>query len=190
MKKLFFILAVALLSVPAIAFAEEEAKEETSKSSTVEFLQRDGSLILKEFYPEVNIGGVKFQVLILTDVVTGKKMGCLRLETKYVSQYTADTYIGTLDSDELAACIQSLNYIKNTLCPTTPKFYQECEYRSRDRVVLGAYYSERKSKWEIYVQTKSYTTRSLKTISIEDLYKVISTMEVSQNAIKKALDEK
>lgn len=182
------ILAIALLSVSAVAFAEE-AKEEASKSSTVEFLKQDGTLILKEFYPEVNIGGVKFQVLILTNVVTGQMMGCLRLETKYVSQYTADTYIGTLDADELAACIQSLNYIKNTLSATAPSHYEECEYRSRDRVVLGAFFSDRKAKWDVYVQTKSYTTRSMKTLSIEDLSKVISTMELAQTTIKNAVGE-
>lgn len=183
------ILAIALLSVPTNVFAEDEVKDEVSKSTTVEFLKRDGLLLLKEFYPEVNIGGVKFQVLILTDVVTGQKRGCLRLETKQISQYTSDTYIGTLDSDELAACIQSLNYIKNSLCMTIPKHYEECEYRSRDGVVIGAYYSERKSKWEVYVQTKSYTTRSMKTINIEDVYRVISTMENAQNTIKRALGE-
>lgn len=189
MRKLFIILAVALLSVPTLAFAEDEAKEEVSTSSTVEFLKQDGTLILKDFYPEVNIGGVKFQVLILTNVVTGQKIGCLRLETKYVSQYSSDTYIGTLDADELAACIQSLNYIKNTLSTTTPKYYEECEYRSRDRVVLGAFYSERKAKWEVFVQTKSHTTRSMKTLSIEDLFRVISTMELAKNTIKSVTGE-
>ena len=85
MKKILSIVfALALLSVPAVSFADEP-KEEVSQSSTVEFMKQDGTLMLKEFYPEVNIGGVKFQVLILSDVVTGKKVGCLRLETKYVS---------------------------------------------------------------------------------------------------------
>ena len=187
MKKfLTFVFALALLSVPAVSFADEP-KEEVSQSSTVEFMKQDGTLMLKEFYPEVNIGGVKFQVLILSDVVTGKKVGCLRLETKYVSQYTSDTYIATLDYDELSACIQSLNYIKNTLSATTPAHYQECEYRSRDRAVLGAYYSNRKAKWEVYVQTKSHTTRSMKVINMNDLPTVISTLEDAQSTIKTAV---
>ena len=183
---LTFVFALALLSVPAISFAEE-AKEEASKSSSVEFMRQDGALLLKEFYPEVNIGGVKFQVLVITDVVSGKKMGCLRLETKYVSQYTSDSYIATLDYEELSACIQSLNYIQSTLSATTPSHYQECEYRSRDRAVIGAYFSDRKSKWEVYVQTKSYTTRSMKVINMNDLPTVISTLESAQSTIKTAV---
>ena len=120
--------------VSASSFAQAQAKDEVpeSKSKAVEFMTADGSFLVKEFYDLQKIKGVECQVLIMNNVVSGKKMGCLRLETQYRSQYSSDSYIGTLDSDELDACIQSLEYIKNTLLPSAPSVYTEAEYKTND----------------------------------------------------------
>ena len=116
MKKLF-ILLVLLCSV-AVSNAQEKETEK-SQSKAVLFEQSIGSLIRKDFYNLPKIRGVETQVLILTDILTGTKIGCLRMETKYHSSYSSDTYVGTLDFEELDAAIKSLSYIKETISTCT-----------------------------------------------------------------------
>ena len=121
-KVILFLLLSIFVSASSFAQAQKDDVPE-SKSKAVEFMTADGSFLVKEFYDLQKIKGVECQVLIMNNIVSGKKMGCLRLETQYRSQYSSDSYIGTLDSDELDACIQSLEYIKNTLLPSAPKVY-------------------------------------------------------------------
>lgn len=156
--------------------AQERAKDEIpeSKSKSVEFLKADGTFLLKEFYDLEKIKGVECQVLIMTNIVTGEKMGCLRLETHYKSQYTSDNYVGTLDSDELDACIQSLEYIKSTLLLSSPDVYTEAEYKTNDGVKFGAYFN--KGKWIAYVYTKGYTSRSAEFLGADNITSFISVM--------------
>lgn len=189
MKKLFVVMfACTLLSVPTLSYAEEQ-NEEVSKSTTIEFLGKDGALILKEFYPSSKVGGVDFQVLILSDVVNREKIGCLRVETSYYSQYSSDTYTGTLDNDELSACIQSLTHIKNSVLPTTPQNYTECEYQTRDGVKFGAYYDVKKAIWKVYVQPKKYSSRSIAYLNNSDLDKIIMILGNAQSTIQEALNK-
>lgn len=175
MKKWILALIVAIFA-SMTAFAQEQAKDAIpeSKSKAVEFLKADGSLLIKEFYDLDIIKGVECQVLVITNVVTKKKLGCLRLETRYSSSYSKDSYIGTLDSDELDACIQSLQYIKDTLLPSTPEVYTEVEYKTNDGVKFGAYYAN--NKWTAYVYTKGYTSRSAAFLNAENIDKFIEVM--------------
>ena len=108
---LIFLLSFVLMSNGAFA---QESKEE-SKSKTVEFMAGCGSLMKKEFYDLPKVKSVENQVLIITNVLTGKKVGCLRVETSYYNGHSSDSYIGTLDYEELDACVKSLTYIKDEL---------------------------------------------------------------------------
>jgi hypothetical protein len=114
MKKIASLLFVALLCVASFA---QEQKKEDSKSKAVEFSARDGSLIKREFTKLGKVGGVDFQVLLLTDVLKNEKLACLRLTTTYYSSASrsSDEYIGTLDADEIDACLKSLDYCYTTL---------------------------------------------------------------------------
>lgn len=182
MRKVVFALLVAVFATMT-AFAQEQAKDAVpeSKSKAVEFLKTDGSLLIKEFYDLEKIKGVECQVLVITNVVSKKKIGCLRLETKYSSSYSSDSYIGTLDSDELDACIQSLQYIKDTLLPSTPEVYTEVEYKTNDGVKFGAYFAN--NKWTAYVYTKGYTSRSAAFINAENIDKFIAVMQQAKALI-------
>lgn len=167
------------------AFAQQKKEEEASSSKTLEFMAKDGSLLVKEFYDLATIKGVKCQVLIIKDIVANKKIGCLRLETAYYSSYSSspDTYIGTLDSDEIDACIKSLKYLKDNLLSQPADTYTEAGYKSRDKVEIGAFYSVEKQNWSAYVQTKSYTTRSMKFFDANNLDSLASEMEKAKELI-------
>lgn len=181
--KQFLISLVCVLLTCTSAFAQSQANDEIpeSKSKSVEFLKADGTFIVKEFYDLQKVKGVECQVLIMTNVVTGKKMGCLRLETNYRSQYSSDSYIGTLDADELDACIQSLEYIKNTLLPSSPEVYTEAEYKTNDGVKFGAYCS--KGKWTAFVYTKGYTRRSAEFLGADNIDSFIEVMRQAKSLI-------
>lgn len=184
MKKILLSLVCAIMACTSV-FAQTQAKDEIpeSKSKAVEFMTADGSFLVKEFYDLQKIKGVECQVLIMRNVVSGKKMGCLRLVTQYRSQYSSDSYIGTLDSDELDACIQSLEYIINTLLTSTPEVYTEAEYKTSDGVKFGAYFN--KGKWTAYVYTKGYTNRSAEFLGTDTINSFIAVMRQAKDIIAK-----
>ena len=153
---------------------QDVAQESTSK--TLEFMAKDGTLIQREFFQLGKVKGVECEVLIIKDVVSNKKIGCLRLKTRYSSSYSSDTYIGTLDYDEIDACVKSINYIIESVTPSTPERYTEIEYRTRDKVEVGAFYQEKSSSWRAYVQTKSYTNKSMEFFAATELSELAAIM--------------
>ena len=95
-------------------FAQEAENKTASK--TVEFLSKDGSFYMKEFYDLPYVGGgsykkVECQVLFVTDLKSNKKLGCLRLTTYDTQSAFINAYIGTLDLAELDACIMCFEKI-------------------------------------------------------------------------------
>lgn len=176
MKKIIIVLA---LIMPMLLCAQE--KEEKSNSKTLEFLSKDGSILKKEFYDLPQVGTsynkTQNQVLIITDMKTNEKMGCLRIITTYPSSSGNTDYIGTLDPDELDAAILSMEKILNEVLPTTPTTYTEVEYKTRDGVEIGTFWKEKKSEWTIYIKTKSYTSRSMSTYKSEELAKLVKNLK-------------
>lgn len=181
MKKFLFF--VAALMISATTFAQDKASEDKTESKTLEFMSRGSSLIKKEFYDLEAVKGVKCQVLIVTDLLENKKIGCLRLETTYTGYSTSDTYIGTLDYDEIDDCIKSINYIRENILTSTPETYTETEYSTRDNIEVGAYYNEKKLSWTAYVYTKSYTSRSAEYFDASSLSSLVAVMTKAKNMI-------
>lgn len=183
---------IALLLCGFLSFAQTEKNtEDKSKSKALEFLSKDGSFILKEFYELGTVKGVNCEVLIITDVVKNEKIGCLRVETShYVSySYGSDTYTGTLDYDELDACVKSIRYIQETLLPSSPEVYTESEYKTRDNVKVGAYYDVSKSKWTAYMYTKGYTSKSAEFFDSSNLTELCDLMEKAKSMIAEKVKE-
>lgn len=182
MKKI--LLFIALL-MPMVSFAQDQ--KEKSSSKTVEFLSKDGSFFKKEFYDQTAVGSsynkIDCQILIITDMKSNEKRGCLRLTTHYPSG-SNDDYIGTLDPDELDACILCLQKIQTDIATTTPEVYTEAEYKTRDGVQIGTYWNSKKKDWVIYVQTKSYTSRSMSTVDLSNLPNLIQNLNDAKETIK------
>jgi hypothetical protein len=183
-SKFSLVVLVALLLAGPTSYAQQ--KEEESTSTTLQFMKTSGSFFVKEFYDLSTIKGVECKVLIITDVVLNKKIGCMRLETSYRSSYNSspDTYVGTLDYDELDACIRSLRYLKDNIISAEKEVYTEAEYKSRDKVTIGAYFDQDKNTWTAYVQTKSYTSRSMKFFDSDNLQALATEMEKAKTMIK------
>ena len=180
MKKLF-ILLVFLCSVAVSNAQEKEA--EKSQSKAVLFEKSIGSLIRKDFYNLPKVSDVENNVLILTDILTGTKIGCLRMETKPFSS-SNETYVGTLDFEELDAVIKSISYIKETILPTTPDVYSEIVFQSKDDVKLGTYFNEKTKKWVVFIYTKSYTSRAATFCDETELSEMIEIMKTAKSKIQ------
>lgn len=184
MKKILFMMAVVFLAITANAQSNKE--EEVSKSETVRLLQKDGALLRKDFYDIGKVEEVTFQNIVVTDISTGEKTGALRIETSYYSSLGTDTYIGTLDFDELEGCIKSLSYIRDNIITSLPENYTECEYKTKDGVSLGAFIrtTKKEKTWEIFIKTRSYTARSQEFLKSEKLNEIISLLNTSLNNLK------
>ena len=180
MKKLF-ILLVLLCSV-AVSNAQEKGTEK-SQSKAVLFEESIGSLIRKDFYNLPKVRGVENQVLILTDILTGEKMGCLRMKPKQYSS-SNEPCVGTLDFEELDAAIKSLSYIKENILPTTPDVYSEIVFKSKDGVQLGTYFNEKTKKWVVFIYTNSYTSRSAAYCDETELSEMIEIMKTAKSKIQ------
>ena len=173
MKK--YILLILSMVISATCLAQEESDK--SKSKTIEFMSQGSSLIKKEFYDLGKVKGIGCQVLIVTNLLNDAKLGCLRLETKYQGYSSSETYVGTLDYDEIDDCLNSINYICENILPSVPSVYTETEYSTRDNIEVGAYYSESKSSWTAYVYTKNYTSRSVEFFDSESLSSLAEIMQ-------------
>jgi len=183
MKKL--LLLTMLFTISLICYSQEKQSERLpeTKSKSVEFMSKDGTFMKKQFYDLGKIKGLRCEVMIITDVVNQKKVGCLRLETSYSSSYTSDTYIGTLDYDEIDACVKSLNYILNDVLPSHPDTYTETQYKSRDGVKFGTYYTKKTDKWTAFVYTKDYNSRSAEFFDSSNITALIQVMEDAKKMI-------
>ena len=184
MKQFLFLIA---LLIPVVSYAQES--KEKSSSKTIEFLSKDGSFLKKEFFDLPTVGSsynkVDCQLLIITNMKTNDKIGCLRLTTHYPTSSGNDDYIGTLDPDELDACVMCLEKIQSDIIITTPDTYTEAEYKTRDGVEIGTYYSEKKKNWIIYVKTKGYTSRSMSTVESTNLPVLIQNLKDAKTQKKK-----
>ena len=183
MKKVILVAAMIICSIMLPAQEKQDVANESS-CKTLEFMAKDGTFIQREFFQLGKVNGVECEVLIIKYVVSNKKMGCLRLKTRYSSSYSSDTYIGTLDYDEIDACIKSINYIIESVTPSTPERYTEIEYRTRDKVEVGAFYQEKSSSWRAYVQPKSYTNKSMEFFAAAELTELATIMNQAKVIIE------
>lgn len=184
MKKILStkMLLLLLLFTPLFAHSQE-SKEPESKSKTIEFANREGSLYQKEFEEIGKTGGLTFKNIYITDLTSQQTISALRLENShYIGSGSSIDYVGTLDSDELEGCIKSLNYLKENLIPTKPTLYTEVEYKSRDGILIGAYCS--KGEWKLFVQTKSYTQKSLTVLKVIELDNLINNFIIAKSKLK------
>lgn len=182
------ILTILLVCATISTFAQEN--ENKSESKALDFMSASSALMKKESYDLGSVKGVKCQVLIITNVLQNTKIGCLRLETSYYAgNYSSDSYIGTLDYDEIEDCISSINYIKDNVLPNKPASYTEIEYSTRDNIEVGAYYNTKKSSWTAYVYTKSYTSRSAEYFDSTSLSDLVAIMVQAKNMIAEKIQQ-
>lgn len=180
MKNLFFFLLLLmplqLLADEAIPNNDKSQQEallqrENSASKTVDFLKSHSSFTKYEYYalPDVGKGSSRIgnDVVIITDIVSKEKIGCLRVSNSRMLQssgifFFRNRYAGVLDYDELDDMIKSCEYIQSVVLETKAEVPTKIDYVTLDGVKLEAeweegvrfgYYEERVEGWNVYLRT-------------------------------------
>lgn len=141
------------------------------------FSSQSGTLIEKQFIDIGKVKGISVKVLILTDLIKGTSLSCLRFEYDYKASYGSETKIGTLDSDEIDGLVKSIKILQNNVFPTTRDIYTEIGYQSRTGFEAGAYYSLDRGKWTTYVQIKKYDRNSMVFLTTDDFAVLLALIE-------------
>lgn len=184
MKKIF-LLSFLVLSICLPLFSQEEDKK--SESLTVAFMDKYGKLLEENRYEVGKVSGIKFDVVILKNILDGKEIGSLRITTKS----TPMLYYGYLDYDEIDNCIQALVYFKDKVLPTKldeGSNFKEVLYRTRDYVELGVRIETWPNEdWAPYILTHSYDDDSKEKFRPKDIEKIISIFNNAKDLIAEKL---
>lgn len=181
MKNLFFflllIMPLQLLADDANVNNDKSQQEallqrENSSSKTVDFLKSHSSFTKYEFYalPDVGKGSSRIgnDVVIITDIVSKDKVGCLRVSNVGMLQgygygFFRNRYSCVLDYDELDDLIKSCEYIQSVVLETKAEVQTVIQYATLDGLTLKAewveinfgYYSDAAGGWNVYSKFRS-----------------------------------
>lgn len=181
---------LAILAITAFipSFAQEADKQE-SKSNTILFQERGNSLMERKYFDIGTIPGVEFQNIVISNVQSGEKVGALRLITSDYSSVLkrSETFIGTIDSDELESCIKALEFMNNIVnTQDITEVDTEYEFRSRDNVRICIFTSRKKS-WEMVIQPVQYSNRSSLYLKADKMPEIIELTKKAKAQLDEAL---
>ena len=209
MKNLFFFL---LLIMPLQLLADEanvnndksqqEAllQRENSSSKTVDFLKSHSSFTKYEFYalPDVGKGSSRIgnDVVIITDIVSKDKVGCLRVSNVGMLQgygygFFRNRYSCVLDYDELDDLIKSCEYIQSVVLETKAEVQTVIQYATLDGLTLKAewveinfgFYSDVAGGWNVYIKTDRYESDSSRKINMKYFPQFIQNLKDAKEVI-------
>ena len=209
MKNLFFFL---LLLMPLNLYADDSnanndkrqqevlLQRENSSSKTVDFLKSHSSFTKYEFYtlPDVGKGSTKIgnDVVIITDIVSKEKVGCLRVSNigmlqSYGYGFFRNRYACVLDYDELDDLIKSCEYIQSVVLETKAGVSTVIQYATLDGLTLKAewvesnfgYFSETGGGWNVYIKTDRYESDSSRKINMKYFPQFIQNLKDAKEVI-------
>lgn len=176
MKKLT---AVSLLFLSLTAFCQDLKKDlEITKSE--KFSQRSGTLLQKDFIDLSSIGGTEIKILKIKDLNNNESNSSVRFEKQGYGSYS-DTYINSIDKDEVDGLIISIKNLLDNVLKTTPTTYTEVTYSSRGGFSLGSYFEVKKSRWTSFLKIKKHSSKSMGTLSETDLQNLLSLLEQAKS---------
>lgn len=188
MMKKTILLAILAITAFIPSFAQEADKQE-SKSNTILFQERGNSLMERKYFDIGTIPGVEFQNIVISNVQSGEKVGALRLITSDYSSVLkrSETFIGTIDSDELESCIKALEFMNNIVnTQDITEVDTEYEFRSRDNVRICIFTSRKKS-WEMVIQPVQYSNRSSLYLKADKMPEIIELTKKAKAQLDEAL---
>lgn len=188
MMKKTILLAMLAIAAFIPSFAQEADKQE-SKSNTILFQERGNSLMERKYFDIGTIPGVEFQNIVISNVQSGEKVGALRLITSDYSSVLkrSETFIGTIDSDELESCIKALEFMNNIVnTQDITEVDTEYEFRSRDNVRICIFTSRKKS-WEMVIQPVQYSNRSSLYLKADKMPEIIELTKKAKAQLDEAL---
>ncbi len=178
MKK---VLLTVLMASSLTAYSQVlEKKLETTKSE--KFSQRSGTLLQKDFIDLGKVGDTEVKILKIKDLNNNESISSVRFEKQGYGTY-ADTYINSIDKDEVDGLIISIKNLLGNVLKTTPSTYTEVTYSSRGGFSLGSYFEVEKSKWKSFLQVEKHTNKSMAILSESDLQNLLNLLEEAKTKI-------
>jgi hypothetical protein len=173
LKSMTITLMMCFLSLMSFA---QDAKEKQLSNAEI-FSAKAGTLIEKQFIDVGKCKSVEVKVLKLKDLNDGTGFSALRLEYEYVSSYSTDTKIASLDKDEIDGLIKSIRNLQTNVFTSTRDVYTEVTFKSRTGFECGAYYEVGKGIWKAYMQLEKYDSKSNVFLNVEELSTFLSLVE-------------
>ena len=160
----------------------QEIKKDIEQTKSEKFSQRSGTLLQKDFIDLGQIGGTEIKILKISDLNNNESNSSVRFEKQGYGTY-ADTYINTIDKDEVDGLIISIKNLLNNVLKSTPTTYTEVTYSSRGGFSLGTYFEVKKSKWTNFIKVEKYTSKSMAILNEADLQSLLSLLEQAKTKI-------
>ena len=176
MKKIILFTVLAFVLKPCLG---QVKKEEFSNSEL--FSAKSGTLIEKEFIDVGNVGKTEIQVLKITDMISGESLRSLRITKEIRDNYSTNTKIAHLDSDEIDGLIKSMYVIKESVFGTQAPNYTEITFRSRSGFEAGCFWS--KNDWSTYLQIKKYDRKSMVWLKPDEFNQFLEVLELAKSKI-------
>ena len=161
-----------MLCLYNVSTAQDDAEKPTL-SKAEEFSSQSGTLIHIEFVEVGTVRLIKFRVLKIKDLITGKNTTALRMDYPYAN----DDQVTTLDSDEMDGFIKTIKAFQNDIFNTKPKNYTEITFRSRTGFEAGAYFSVDKEKWVGYFKIEDFIRSPTIFLTREHYAEVLEVLE-------------
>jgi hypothetical protein len=144
--------------------AEKSSSKIAKIMSTIDFYKT-------EYYLSRKIEDVKWNVLIITDLYSGNKHGCIRIDLKPTDNIFR-TYYQYIDLDEIDICVQSLSKMIGTISESTPKIKTELLFKTSDIEFMAR---DEFEVWKLYIRPwHHYTEAKMNPRAISDIIKYMT----------------
>src|SRR6266404_1791342 len=154
------ILIFALAFIVSLScFSQTPAAAARDKSNIEKFTEKSGGLLEKTYLSIGSVGGVKVEVLVLTDLMVNSKITGVRFEMEKVTSYSTSTKVAFLDQDEIDGLAKSLGILKAKVFQSKRDTYTEINFRSRSGFEAGAFYDTDKGKWATFMKLERFEDR-------------------------------
>lgn len=176
MKYTMFFLQFLILNT--FVFSQTKEKE---LSQAERFSSQSGTLIEKQFISLGSVKGVHAKVLKMKNLISGESKSSLRFEYEYKTQYSSDTKIASIDSDELDGLITSIKTLQTSVFNSIKETYTEVSYKSRTGFEAGAFFDSKTRLWKTYIQIDKYDKNSIVFLSVSDFEILLILLEDAKN---------
>lgn len=213
MKK--YLLTLSLISCFSLSLtAQDEIKTEIVSFSTLNYkeevsikynsfslfenqLMNDSSIYKQEVFPLKKVSGIRYDVVLITNLTTNKKTASIRLTSSSPLSYNEPynyRYYGYIDSDEITRVIDVLLQYKELF--TTDHFSEtRYDFVTRGKILFRLHttskvYESGESKYlkNCYLRTNVADSSTGNNFTLKEIDKIVAELKEGQKIIEEKLN--
>jgi hypothetical protein len=181
--KTFIILALMAIGMVASAQHFDVPDSVKRKSNFEAFSNTTGTVFKREFVPLGKIKYVKFSLLKVTDMLSGKRMYCIHMnyvDNGIIHSYNVDR-ANTMDMDEVDALLNSFVIINDSIYKTKPVNYTEARFKSRGGCEAGCYWDD--NKWSFYFNFDAFYNDCQQSMTLDQMNDLFDIFKKAKSLI-------